>query len=152
MNKVDTRQAHSKSKLTREQIEALEEAGFTPKQIAALPDKVDQLSSTQIDLAVEIGAIPDYEEIPLNQMVQPSDVEIDFSDIPRRRDRGWQKAVVIPAKKTKRLMSIRLDPDIADYFQMQGKGYSTLINAVLRAYVDAQLRAEQGRRIAEKSK
>jgi hypothetical protein len=80
MNKVASRQATDKSKLTRDQIETLREAGYTAKQIAALPDILG-LSSSQIDLAVEIGAIPDYEEVPLNEKVQLSEAEIDFSDI-----------------------------------------------------------------------
>jgi uncharacterized protein (DUF4415 family) len=141
MNEVVARQARNRrrrSKLTAEQIETLEEARLSDKQIAALPN-VLQLTSSQIDLAVEIGAIPNMEgEVPLNKMVQKPDNEIDFSDIPRFDPDAWADAVVITAKKTKRLVSIRLDPDIADFFQMQGKGYSAKINAVLRAYVEAK--------------
>jgi uncharacterized protein (DUF4415 family) len=73
----------------------------------------------------------------LEAIEQIPDNEIDYSDIPPRAEGEWTTFVVIPAKKSKRLVSIRLDPDIADFFQMQGKGYSARINAVLRAYVDA---------------
>lgn len=123
--------------MTHEQIETLQEAGFTTKQIEALPD-VYRLTSAQIALAVEIGALADEEEVPLDEMVQMPDDEIDYSDIPSGKEGRWVNAVVIPAKKTKRLVSVRLDPDVADYFQIQGKGYSAKINAVLRAYVDSQ--------------
>jgi uncharacterized protein (DUF4415 family) len=59
----------------------------------------------------------------------------DFTDI------DWSKAVmVIPDKK--KAISIRLDPDIVDFFQATGKGYQTRINAVLRHFVDEQKRSK----------
>ncbi len=59
----------------------------------------------------------------------------DFLDI------DWSKAVmVIPDKK--KAISIRLDPDIVDFFQATGKGYQTRINAVLRHFVDEQKRSK----------
>ncbi len=36
----------------------------------------------------------------------------------------------------KRAISIRLDADILEFFQKEGKNYQTRINNVLRAYVD----------------
>lgn len=49
----------------------------------------------------------------------------------------WMKAVVVqaPGKET---MTIRLDKDVLDWFRASGKGYQTRINAILRAWVDAQ--------------
>jgi uncharacterized protein (DUF4415 family) len=44
--------------------------------------------------------------------------------------------VVKPIPKT--AISIRLDNDVLDWFKTQGKGYQTLINAVLRSYVNHQ--------------
>ena len=59
----------------------------------------------------------------------------DFMDI------DWSKAtMVIPDKK--KAISIRLDPDIIDFFQATGKGYQTRINAVLRHFVDEQKRSK----------
>ncbi|TPP11545.1 BrnA antitoxin family protein [Rhizobium glycinendophyticum] len=59
----------------------------------------------------------------------------DFMDI------DWSKAkMVIPDRK--KAISIRLDPDIVDFFQATGKGYQTRINAVLRHFVDEQKRAK----------
>jgi uncharacterized protein (DUF4415 family) len=40
----------------------------------------------------------------------------------------------------KRDIHIRLDPDVLDFFQRQGRGYQSRINAALRAYVDAHTR------------
>ena len=51
----------------------------------------------------------------------------------------WSKAkLVIP--EPKKPVSIRLDPDVLAFFKAQGKGYQTRINAVLRAYMEAQQR------------
>lgn len=48
----------------------------------------------------------------------------------------WSTArLVIP--EAKKAVSIRLDPDVLDFFKSQGKGYQTRINAVLRAFMEA---------------
>lgn len=54
----------------------------------------------------------------------------DFTNDPE----FWKNArLVFPVSKEK--VSLRLDQDILDHFRSQGRGYQTLINAVLRAYV-----------------
>ena len=54
----------------------------------------------------------------------------------------WSKArLVIP--EPKKPVSIRLDRDVLEFFKAQGKGYQTRINAVLRAYMEAQKRREE---------
>ena len=35
-------------------------------------------------------------------------------------------------------MTLRLDPDVLAWFRNAGRGYQTRINAVLRAFVEAQ--------------
>ncbi|WP_323022973.1 BrnA antitoxin family protein [Pararhodobacter sp.] len=40
----------------------------------------------------------------------------------------------------KQMISLRLDPDILAFFKAEGRGYQTRINAVLRAYMEAQKR------------
>lgn len=56
-------------------------------------------------------------------------------------DIDWSKAkMVIPDRK--KAISIRLDPDIIDFFQATSKGYQTRINAVLRHFVDEQKRSK----------
>jgi len=50
-------------------------------------------------------------------------------------DIDWSEAVlVVPARK--KAISIRLDPDVLDYFKNEGPGYQRRINAVLRSYVE----------------
>jgi uncharacterized protein (DUF4415 family) len=49
----------------------------------------------------------------------------------------WSTArVVMPTGKTS--VHLRLDSDIVDWFKASGKGHLTRMNAVLRAYVEAQ--------------
>ena len=49
----------------------------------------------------------------------------------------WKNAkVVMPRGKTS--VHLRLDNDIVDWFKDHGKGHLTRMNAVLRAYVEAQ--------------
>ncbi len=49
----------------------------------------------------------------------------------------WSSArVVMPGGKTS--VHLRLDSDVVDWFRANGKGHLTRMNAVLRAYVEAQ--------------
>jgi hypothetical protein len=41
----------------------------------------------------------------------------------------------------KKLVSLRLDADVIAFFQSDGKGYQTRINAVLRGYMNARRKA-----------
>jgi uncharacterized protein (DUF4415 family) len=83
-------------------------------------------------------------------MAQVDDDEIDTSDIPEIDDEFWEKAVLVPAPGKERL-TIRLDNYVIDYFKRRGRGYQSRINAVLRSYVQAQIRAEQEKRSAANS-
>jgi uncharacterized protein (DUF4415 family) len=54
-------------------------------------------------------------------------------------DIDWDKAtIVIPPGKD--IITLRLDRDILEWLRAQGKGYQTLINQVLRAFYDAQIK------------
>ena len=64
------------------------------------------------------------------------DTEIVYSDIPQLDDDFFKKAVVWPGPKKQ--VTLRLDPDVLEFFRSQGKGYQSRINAVLRKYVEAQ--------------
>ncbi|RJR32618.1 MAG: 3-oxoacyl-ACP synthase [Deltaproteobacteria bacterium] len=71
------------------------------------------------------------------------DEDIDYSEIPDLSALGkefWDRAVV---KRTepKVQVTIRMDREVLDWFKARGKGYQTQINAVLRAYKEAQGRA-----------
>jgi uncharacterized protein (DUF4415 family) len=38
----------------------------------------------------------------------------------------------------KRLLSLRVDADVVEWFRAQGRGYQSRMNALLRAYMEAQ--------------
>jgi uncharacterized protein (DUF4415 family) len=58
----------------------------------------------------------------------------DFRDVPE----DWHAAAEAIMPATKRLLSLRLDADVIDWFREQGPGYQTRINAVLRSFVTQQ--------------
>lgn len=63
------------------------------------------------------------------------DEDIDTSDIPELTADFFKKAVLWPG--TKKQITLRLDPDVIDFFKKKGRGYQSMINAVLRKYVEA---------------
>jgi len=64
-------------------------------------------------------------------------------DAPRAQSLGtdfWKSArVVMPSGKTS--VHLRLDRDVVEWFRARGKGHLTRMNAVLRAYVEAEKRS-----------
>jgi len=64
------------------------------------------------------------------------DKDIDLSESAELDTTFFQEAVIWPGNKKQ--ITLRLDPDVVDFFKGQGKGYQTTINRVLRKYVDAQ--------------
>ena len=60
-----------------------------------------------------------------------------WADIPR----DWYKhATPYYPKEHKKQVTLRIDPDVLDWFKRQGRGYQTRINAALRAFVEAHER------------
>ncbi len=76
-------------------------------------------------------------ELSLDELAKVPESEIDFSEIPELDETFWKKARVV-RPHGKEQLTIRFDADVVDWFRAQGKGYQTHMNAVLRAYVDAQ--------------
>jgi uncharacterized protein (DUF4415 family) len=65
-----------------------------------------------------------------------SEENIDYSDIPPLTDEFFERATLrIPADQAHNL--VQLDPDVKQWFQAQGEQYKTLINKVLRQYIEA---------------
>ena len=70
-------------------------------------------------------------------------VDPDAPDGPDIDDAFWAQAKIV-APTEKRLVSIRVDQDIYDFFKAQGARHTSRMHSVLRAYVDAK-RAETER-------
>jgi uncharacterized protein (DUF4415 family) len=72
-----------------------------------------------------------------------TDEDIDTSDIPEL-DASMFANAEIRLPKHKEPVTLRLDSDILEWYKSLGKGYQTRINAILRLYMDANIK--QGRR------
>jgi uncharacterized protein (DUF4415 family) len=80
-------------------------------------------------------AVTDEQKARLAVLAVMPDDQIDTSDAPFRPDAIWAKAVDFP--HSKKLISLRLDEDVIEFFRHTGTRYQTRINAVLRSYVSA---------------
>jgi uncharacterized protein (DUF4415 family) len=69
------------------------------------------------------------------------DEDIDLSDCPEITPEQFAKAVVrrdgLQSPKNKAQVTLRIDSDVLDWFKLQGRGYQTQINSLLRAYMEA---------------
>jgi len=77
----------------------------------------------------------------LRALAQRPDSEIDCSDIAPLDETFWKNAMrgrfYRPVKKA---VSVRIDLDVLEWLKMQGKGYQTKINAILR---ESMLRSQE---------
>ena len=71
---------------------------------------------------------PTDEEIERAAREDPDD---DLSD-------DWSSAAIYIPITPKTGVYMRIDPQVLEFFRKDGPGYQTRINAVLRAYVEAQ--------------
>jgi uncharacterized protein (DUF4415 family) len=63
------------------------------------------------------------------------DEEINLSDIPELSDSFFKNAeLVLP--KPKVVVTLRVDADVMEWFRNKGKGYQTMMNAVLKGWVE----------------
>ena len=65
----------------------------------------------------------------------------DWNDIPP----NWFEGAEVVDMRAKKLLSIRLDQEVVDWFKATGPGYQTRMNAALKAYVRAQQKKKLGR-------
>jgi uncharacterized protein (DUF4415 family) len=79
--------------------------------------------------------LTEAQKIRLAALAAMPDDQIDTSDAPFRPDAVWVKAVDFP--HAKKLISLRIDEDVIEFFKHTGSRYQTRINAVLRSYVSA---------------
>ncbi len=81
-------------------------------------------------------------DMPLEErekkLLEMSDEDIDFSDIPELDEEFFKNAKLVERKPRTEAISIRIDTDVLQWFKQhaKNKGYQTLINDVLRTYVE----------------
>ncbi len=63
------------------------------------------------------------------------DQDIDYTDIPELDD-DFFAAVERHLPRPKEAISLRIDPDVLAWYRSQGKGYQSIMNAVLKAYAE----------------
>jgi uncharacterized protein (DUF4415 family) len=74
-----------------------------------------------------------------------ADSEVLFTDdAPATLPEDWADALAhtglpVPPRKTQ--IALRVDDDVLEWFKAQGAGYQTRMNAVLRAFRDADMRS-----------
>jgi uncharacterized protein (DUF4415 family) len=73
----------------------------------------------------------------IKKIASKKDSTIDYSEIAELDESFWKKAKLVEPE-TKQAVSLRLDSDILKWFKKQGKGYQSLINAVLKTYVQSK--------------
>jgi uncharacterized protein (DUF4415 family) len=74
----------------------------------------------------------------LQEIENIPDESIDTSDIPELDDNFWENAKLVKPI-SKKAISLRIDSDVLEWFKNQGKGYQSLMNSVLRSYVEHQI-------------
>jgi uncharacterized protein (DUF4415 family) len=68
------------------------------------------------------------------------DEDINLSELPEVSPEKFAKGIVRKGLKpvaNKTQITLRLDTDVLNWFKAQGQGYQTNINALLKAYKDA---------------
>src|SRR5690348_4595679 len=80
------------------------------------------------------------------EAMAPADIERLADEDEGALPAGWESTVDVGLPERRESIHIRLDPDVLRWFRAHGPGYQTRINAVLRAFVQARRRAEQGKK------
>ena len=76
------------------------------------------------------------------RLAKMRDEDIDFSDIPPLTEEFFRDAKLF-MPKTKAAITMRVDPEILEWFKRRGPGYQTRMNAVLKATGDHEKRGRQ---------
>jgi uncharacterized protein (DUF4415 family) len=54
----------------------------------------------------------------------------------------WDRAVLVPPVVVKKAISLRVDAHVLQWFQDQGPGYQTRMNAVLRTFMERSIQRD----------
>ena len=73
----------------------------------------------------------------LKKLDAMKDEDIDYSGIPELTEDFFRLAKILRPSE-KRVVTMRLDEEVLDWFKAQGDGYQSHINAILRSFVETQ--------------
>lgn len=86
----------------------------------------------------------------LKRLDKMSNVDIDYSDIPELDESFFKKEIVaLPQKKDS--ITLRIDHDVLEFFKHQGRGYQTLMNAILKTYAYVHAKNKHPKRKHQRS-
>lgn len=87
--------------------------------------------------ALKMKGETDWERL---RTMTDADIERAVADDPDTMmlDDAWFATAKWVMPQNKKMVALRLDQDVLDWFRKDGKGYQTRINAVLRAFMQAQ--------------
>ena len=83
-------------------------------------------------------------ELEIRAMPVMSDEDIDFSDIPETTAKDWEGAVRGKFyRPLKQVTTVRLDMDVVAWLKLQGRGYQTRLNDILRKAMLEELQSKK---------
>ncbi len=83
----------------------------------------------------------DEQRAELESLSTMPDELIDYSDIPPLPDEFWKNAACSPMHRpVKQQITVRIDKDVIAWFKMQGRGYQTRINKILRSAMISEIK------------
>lgn len=94
--------------------------------------KGEHITRVTIEEARALPDLTDWDRLRREQALGIEPPEDDPEDA-----FDWTDAVIVQ-RPGKAALSIRLDDDVLAFFKAGGRGYQTRINAVLRAWMEAQ--------------
>ncbi len=95
-------------------------------------EKIVRFDSKDIDKYIN----SDKYKRQIERLKDFKDEDIDYSDIPEITKEFWEKHEIKKSPK-KIPITIKLDPDVIIFLKSHSKNYQTLINDILKTYIEA---------------
>jgi uncharacterized protein (DUF4415 family) len=92
---------------------------------------------SQADLEARRARIPSETDLARIAAKSEDELKQDIASDPdfSNQAEDWFLSADMLMPTPKKLLSLRLDSDVIDWFKQQGPGYQTRMNAVLRAFI-----------------
>lgn len=94
------------------------------------------MSKKTVKREVDLGNLPpltEEQKSELAALAEQPDSDIDYSDMPPLSEESWNNARRGRLyRPTKTSTTVRIDSDVLAWLRLQGRGYQTRINAILR--------------------